>query len=153
VHFLSKVYFKFKEEKIKIFMRTCTGILAECMGDLENLRSLESATKSPVKFINRTDFDIELFWLNFSGERVSHGVLQAAPSRLSVKAMNTYVTHPWIAIDCENQRRLWLNSKEVFYPPEPRTARVAIGPDREQIRVKRANIFITKPGELCVLPT
>ena len=126
-------------------MRTCTGRPEEYMGNVENLRSLESATQSRVKFINRTGKDIEIFWLDFSGEEVSHGILQAAPSRLSAKDINTFLTHPWIAIDCENEQRLWLNSKEVFYPPEPRTRRVVIGPGREQVRVQRANIFITKP--------
>ncbi|CAB4011682.1 von Hippel-Lindau disease tumor suppressor [Paramuricea clavata] len=118
------------------------------MVSLGELRSMESTVKSRVKFINRTDKEIEIFWINFSGQEISYGTLHAPPSRLSVVAINTFVTHPWIVRDCESRQRLWLNSKEVFYPPQPRVrrvGRVAIRPDREQLRVERANIFITKP--------
>ena len=116
------------------------------MSNLRSMRSAESKTKSPVKFINTTDKNIEIFWLNYSGEEISYGTLHAAPSVPSVMDINTFVTHPWIAVDSENRQRLWLNSEEVFHPPQPRLARVVIGPNREQIRAKRANIFITKPG-------
>ena len=109
-------------------------------------RSTESETKSPVKFINKTDTNIEIFWLDYSGEKVSYGTLDALPSAGSVKDVQTFVTHPWIAVDSENGQKLWLNSKEVFYPPEPMLTWVVIGPNREQLRAKRANVFITKPG-------
>lgn len=123
------------------------------MGDPENLRSLESKVKSPVKFINRTAFDVEIFWLNFVGKEISFVILEKKGSakkglRVGSKiAVNTFVSHPWIAKDRASGKRLWLNSKEVFYPPEPRMARVAIGPDEEQLRVQRMNIFITTPGK------
>ena len=117
------------------------------MVSLGELRSMESAVKSRVKFINRTDKEIEIFWINYSGQEISYGTLHAPPSSLSAVARDTYVTHPWIVRDCESRQRLWLNSKEVFYPPQPRVIRVAIGPDREQLRVQRANIFITRPGK------
>ncbi len=118
------------------------------MEGIGNLRSLESTTKSPVKFINKTDMNIEILWINHSGQEISYGTLQAAPSSHSVKEINTFVSHPWIAKNCENSQRLLLNKKEIFHPPQPRIARVVVGPDREQLMVKRANIFITRPGKL-----
>lgn len=126
------------------------------MGSLAELRSLESRQRSPVQFVNRTRRNIEIFWLNFSGQQISYGTLDAAGRRLSAKAIDTFVSHPWIAVDCESKQRLWFDKKEVFFPPAPNLVRVAVGPNREEVRVKRSNIFITKPGKKtadCYIPS
>ena len=112
---------------------------------MDNSRSLESRTKSPVKFINKTGKDIEIFWLDFSGKEFSYGRIHSSES--SALAINSFVTHPWIAKDCSTGQRLWLNGKEIFLPPQPRTARIIIGVNREQLIVKRACVLITLPGQ------
>ncbi|XP_046860234.1 uncharacterized protein LOC124453464 [Xenia sp. Carnegie-2017] len=111
------------------------------MENCERPRSIESLVKSPVQFVNTTERSVELFWFNHSGEKVSYGELSKRGSSMSVKFIDTFVTHPWIALDCQNKQRLWLNRRFLFRPPQPRTRETL----NSQLLVKRANVFIRNP--------
>lgn len=114
------------------------------MENCERPRSIESLVKSPVQFVNTTERSVELFWFNHSGEKVSYGELSKRGSSMSVKFIDTFVTHPWIALDCQNKQRLWLNRRFLFRPPQPRTRETL----NSQLLVKRANVFIGNPGKM-----
>lgn len=109
--------------------------------DLAEPRSVESKTCSPVLFRNNTGRNVDIIWLDFTGKPVSYGILNAQGSPLAV---NTFVSHPWIAIDEESKKKLWLNSKEVFYPPRPDIVRVRVDNHIRQ-RKRRTNVLITVP--------
>jgi len=44
---------------------------------------------------NRTNYDFELFWLDYNGRRVSYGLVGANSRR----RQHTFVTHPWLLAD------------------------------------------------------
>ena len=113
---------------------------------LDVIHSVESKIHSPVRFINSTGRKVNIVWLNFSGNQVSYGILDENKQLLN---MNTFVTHPWIAIDEENKQRMWLNSVDVFYPPTPQYVRVRHG---NQIgrRIHRMSVPITVPGRFVI---
>ena len=108
----------------------------------ETPRSIEAKIPSPVLFCNNTGRKISLKWLNYSGEEICYGVLDNERQHFPV---NTYVSHPWIAVADGSQQKMWLNSKEFFQPPIPRVVRVRQN-DVMQIRIMPTKVFITAPG-------
>jgi dipeptidyl aminopeptidase/acylaminoacyl peptidase len=68
-------------------------------GDGASLTPLErphpsenSSEESEIRFINRLDVPVELFWVNQDGRRISYGSLPAGGERLQ----HTYVGHVWV---------------------------------------------------------
>ncbi len=64
--------------------------LGDC--DEKTLRSLEGSVKTYIRFDNYLGQDVNLYWINYEGERVFYSSLQPGRSILQ----ETYVTHPWV---------------------------------------------------------
>ncbi|XP_022804368.1 von Hippel-Lindau disease tumor suppressor-like isoform X2 [Stylophora pistillata] len=105
------------------------------------LKSLHNRIESPVLFVNHTGRRVNLKWFDYSGEeKLFATIVGGTNNRLK---MNTYVTHPWIAVDEETNERLLLNFRETFFPDEPVIQRVDF--DARRFYVVRAEINITTP--------
>lgn len=55
------------------------------------LRSERAEVETVVTFVNKTPFELTLWWVNYDGQPVSFGPLDA----LGARKVKTYVTHPW----------------------------------------------------------
>lgn len=47
---------------------------------------------SGIKFINELDYAVDLFWINYTGNRVLYGTIAAFGTRFQ----QTFTSHPWI---------------------------------------------------------
>ncbi|XP_076642579.1 von Hippel-Lindau tumor suppressor homolog [Halictus rubicundus] len=81
-------------------------------GRVQHLRSLNNNEKSFVRFRNRTNRNVELYWIDYRGQALSFGTLPVGES----VDMDTFVTHPWIFVDEENGDRYVVKQKDVFFP-------------------------------------
>ena len=74
------------------------------------MRSLHSALKTQVTFMNVRASPVNLWWKGFDGKRVSYG--SAHPN--APMEMTTYVTHPWVITDEETDLPLgiWIPTVE-----------------------------------------
>ncbi|XP_059480411.1 von Hippel-Lindau disease tumor suppressor [Neocloeon triangulifer] len=94
------------------------------------LRSIESLQPAYPTFINGTTRNVDIVWLNFSGQPIVYKTLQPRrPFRV-----NTFVTHPWLFVDADSRDRL-LGRGQLIYMPE--------APNSEPI--KRHTVLITIP--------
>ena len=105
------------------------------------LKSLNTRIVSPVKFINHTGRRINLRWFDYEGQEVPFATLESN-NRLVV---NTYVTHPWIAVDEKTNERMLLNSRKIYFPNEPDIRRVDY--EGRKFYAVRTQINITTPGK------
>lgn len=87
------------------------------------LRSIESRIHSYVRFINRTQRSVDVFWLNYAGERQKYTTLNPGDTY----KLNTYVTHPFIFRDAETSAKLIINSDEVYFPKPWREGQNILG--------------------------
>ncbi|KAK2171058.1 hypothetical protein NP493_1109g00077 [Ridgeia piscesae] len=78
----------------------------------EQPRSIQSELFSYIRFINRTQQTVDLFWMNYAGERVKYITLLPG-GQFSVE---TFATHPWIFRDAISGYPLRVEGQEVFYP-------------------------------------
>lgn len=109
----------------------------------EEPRSRRSNEKAFVRFINGTERDIDIIWINFVGEYIRYNVL----SKGTYLDANTYKYHPWIAVDSETKDRLLIGNSFVY---NPRTTREYLQerfpgrviPENFETRVK---VYITLP--------
>ena len=63
--------------------------------DLEGtVRSLPGTTKTTISIANLSSTHLELFWLDYDGQRVSYGKI--APGE--TKTQSSYTTHPWVIV-------------------------------------------------------
>lgn len=81
--------------------------------------SIHSATSLHLDFVNRTAGTISLHWIDFSGRLVHYADIPSGETH----PQQTYVTHPWIALDRDGRCR------GVFVPNGPGTHTVVIGAD------------------------
>lgn len=65
----------------------------------------------PLTFKNASDQEIELFWINYQGYKVSYGRLGAGKTH----GMYTYATHPWVASGCQPDH-CTIDGEDVFVP-------------------------------------
>jgi len=66
-----------------------------------------------VVFKNESSQEVELFWHNYQGNKVSYG--RIAPG--GTKPMNTYATHPWSAVGTSNgEIYMSVDAEEVYVP-------------------------------------
>ena len=72
-----------------------------------------------VDFVNRTSGWIDTYWISFDGRFIHYAELPPGDRY----RQQTYVTHPWIALDRDRQCR------GVFVPREAGIHEVEIGPD------------------------
>jgi von Hippel-Lindau disease tumor supressor len=68
----------------------------EC-GQETSLRSIEGVTATTVHFYNQTDWDLDMYWLDYGGQRQYWGTL----SRGQSFDQSTYVSHPWLVLTPE----------------------------------------------------
>ncbi|MBN3307995.1 von Hippel-Lindau-like protein [Amia ocellicauda] len=76
------------------------------------LRSLDSSVPTYVSFVNKCGRDAAAWWLNFSGDPTSYGIIKPG----TALAMNTYITHPWVFRVSDSGAKLLANMKEVYFP-------------------------------------
>ncbi|MEM8860776.1 MAG: hypothetical protein AAGD96_20830 [Chloroflexota bacterium] len=63
------------------------------------LYSIESKTRSNIKFLNHTQHTRKLYWIDFDGYLVLYAILKPS-DQFSVK---TFLTHPWLITDEHDQ--------------------------------------------------
>lgn len=118
--------------------------MEESDGELSGrpLKSLNTRIASPVEFINHTGRTINLKWLDYDGKAVIFATLE----RNNGLDVNTYVTHPWIAIDEQTNETMLLNFKKTYFPDQPLIRRVDY--ESRRFYAVRSQIHITTPGKL-----
>lgn len=80
------------------------------------IRSVECIQKAYVRFFNKTEYPVELIWINYMGEYKKYRIL----STDEYLDINTYKTHPWIALNHFTKERLHVDKCFVY---QPRTSR------------------------------
>jgi dipeptidyl aminopeptidase/acylaminoacyl peptidase len=63
------------------------------------LRSRNTGPQTEIIFVNKTDGEVALFWVDTDGGRQPYGKLAAGESR----RMNTYAGHAWLALDASDR--------------------------------------------------
>lgn len=63
--------------------------------EITQAKSLEATTPSQIEFVNASGTTVNVLWLDYQGNRVLYRTL--LPSESYVQ--QTFVTHPWIAVD------------------------------------------------------
>ena len=81
-----------------------------------SVRSIHSKIATSVRFINRSESHVKVLWLNYQGEQVLYSTLEPSSGYYDV---NTFVTHPWIAVEEETSHRMLLNSRHMYFPTPP----------------------------------
>lgn len=76
------------------------------------VRSQKCSTRCYLRFTNLTERSINVVWVNFSGQYVSYKILH----RGQFVDVNTFKTHPWIAIDNNTKDKMHLNKNFVYDP-------------------------------------
>lgn len=84
-------------------------------------RSLHARIGTPVRFINRSRSRVKVLWLNYQGEQVLYSTLEPSHGRYDV---NTYVTHPWIALEESTNAVMLLNFRKIYFPVAPEVRRI-----------------------------
>jgi len=73
--------------------------VARMMGDsnceVTQDRSTSGATESKITFVNESGRTVDLFWLDYEGDRVFYQTIPAGETREQL----TWLTHPWVMID------------------------------------------------------
>jgi dipeptidyl-peptidase-4 len=72
-------------------------------------RSARTGTPEPLRFVNRTGGEIEMFWLDFAGNRRSYGKIPADGSH----DMRTFGGHVWLITNSAGQRLTGFETLEV----------------------------------------
>lgn len=60
-----------------------------------SLKALDSEQHSQVQFINNTDGAVSYYWLDYNGQRVPYGTVEAHARG----SMSTFIGHPWLLTD------------------------------------------------------
>ena len=105
------------------------------------LKSLNTRIASPVEFINHTGKTVNLKWFDYDGKEVPFATLQSD----NCLEVNTYVTHPWIAVDEQTNETMLLNLSKAYFPDEPVIRRVDY--EGRRFYAVRTQIHITTPGK------
>ena len=104
-------------------------------------RSLHSRIGTPVRFINRSRSRVKVLWLNYQGEQVLYSTLEPSNGRYDV---NTYVTHPWIALEEPTNAVMLLNFRKIYFPVAPGVRRIE---NENRDTYVRSEVFITPNGK------
>ena len=91
-------------------------------------KSLHSRISTGVTFVNKTKHAVQVLWLSYQGEPVWYNDLSPGDSY----RQQTYVTHPWVCVECDTGRfeLMELNSQEVLYPEEKHISGAITEPKR-----------------------
>ncbi|KAK5647785.1 hypothetical protein RI129_002677 [Pyrocoelia pectoralis] len=76
------------------------------------VRSVHSRQPSFIRVINLCPGDVDLIWIDFEGRYVKYAKLQEK----AFVDVNTFETHPWIAVCSERKDKLLLNNKFIYKP-------------------------------------
>ena len=76
-------------------------------------RSTDNEHPSYVKFICRTNRRVDVYWLNFKGEKIKYATLTNGKS----VCFNTWTTHPWVFRDADTFDVLVANNRDEYYYP------------------------------------
>lgn len=106
-------------------------------------RSVISEQHAYVRFFNKTGRPVELIWINYLGEYKKYRILM----KDDFIDINTFKTHPWVALDHLTKERLHIDKSFVYHP---RTSREILLerrpgtqiPEHYELRVKS---YITIP--------
>lgn len=63
------------------------------------LKSIDSRNLTAIRFVNETAGTVRIYWLDYESQRVPYAVLPAGQSY----RQPTYVTHPWVVTDENDQ--------------------------------------------------
>ncbi|KAK2566177.1 Pleckstrin homology domain-containing family F member 2 [Acropora cervicornis] len=103
-------------------------------------RSVHGLIESPVRFINLTGRRVDVIWINYQGQEVLKASLSRRDNRLDC---NTFMTHPWIAVDPKTNERMLLNFKETYFPSQPEIKGMDF--QRRKAYALRTQVKITLP--------
>lgn len=104
------------------------------------LKSLNTRIASPVEFVNHTGRTVNLKWFDYDGKEVPFATLESN----NCLEVNTYVTHPWIAVDEQTNETMLLNFRKTYFPDAPVIRRVDY--EGRRLYAVRTQINITTPG-------
>jgi hypothetical protein len=80
-----------------------TGCMPSHKSDQSNadasLKSLNSNTPTLITFINRSTEPVDIYWLDFGGNRQLYKTLEAGGSY----TQQTFLTHPWLVTDARGK--------------------------------------------------
>jgi von Hippel-Lindau disease tumor supressor len=105
------------------------------------LRSENSLHQSFVSFINNSNRNVDVMWINFEGLLVKYKTLPPG----TFFDVNTYATHPWVFLDSETQDKLVVKSKEVFLPEPWNVQYQHLGREELPLMPERIPVYITIP--------
>ena len=79
-------------------------------------KSTESKTTYKVVFRNLAESDASVYWIDFRGKPVFYALIKNSKASSVGLEIDTFVTHPWIAIDRKQKQLLAINFNRVFRP-------------------------------------
>lgn len=79
-------------------------------------RSRDSVEQAYVRFYNKTDRAVEIIWINYLEEYKKYRILM----KDEFVDVNTFKSHPWIALDHQTQERLHIDKTFTYYPKTSR---------------------------------
>lgn len=100
------------------------------------LRSKKSVHYSFLRFVNKTNRNVDVVWVNYEGARVRYKTLNPD----NYLDINTFAGHPWIFFDSETGDRMMVQLKEIFEP-------VAWNSEGNNWPPQRKVVNITIPGK------
>lgn len=106
--------------------------------------SEKSETPCYLRIKNFTEKNVNIIWVNFGGKYVSYTVIQKS----EFVDIDTYKTHPWIAVDNDTHDGLLLNNEIVHFPKTFREYYSELYPNSKYldcIRETRVLVRITLP--------
>lgn len=65
----------------------------------QSTRSLNSDTPALITFVNRSNQSVNVYWIDFGGNRQLYKTLEAGGSF----TQQTFLTHPWLVTDAQGQ--------------------------------------------------
>ncbi|KAH9518695.1 von Hippel-Lindau tumor suppressor [Bulinus truncatus] len=80
---------------------------------VQALKSIHNDVQARVTFFNRTNFFIDVVWVNYQGHFIRY-CKRLAPGKQA--PLNTFVTHPWIAWQSDTLDPVKINNSYVFFP-------------------------------------
>ena len=103
----------------RLLVAVCLSFLVGCAGaavrenqnppkNESSFRSLNSFAEAEIRFVNRSGQTVNVYWLDYTGERKYYQTLKDG----ELYDQPTYMTHPWLVTD-ENGAE-W----EVYLPTE-----------------------------------
>eukprot|EP00112_Aurelia_sp_Birch-Aquarium-sp1_P004389 Seg1496.4 transcript_id=Seg1496.4/GoldUCD/mRNA.D3Y31 product="hypothetical protein" protein_id=Seg1496.4/GoldUCD/D3Y31 len=82
----------------------------------QSCKSTNSNIPFKVTFRNLTDREVLLYWIDYQGKPKFYGLLRKTKAIGEGLAIDTFVTHPWIAIDKTKLEVLSINFSHVLRP-------------------------------------